>query len=372
MLFSTGMSFAFWASSVDGNEEGNNSTVSTGLWYQGTPIYTTQEFIAVITQDGNTGTYTLARDINFNNITPAEWTQTKDVRFMGTFDGNGFSIQNVNLTGYRGIFGVLDSATIKNLTLDGVSINYNTGDTYTSGILAGRLQGTNNLIENIRVLNSSVSNTTWFSGGLIGYAAPLSGTGTATFNNIKVQNTSISGSNATNTYGNGGIIGTASAMTMTMNDIYVEATITSSTANSVGGIVGATLTGTTININRAVIYASERFRALANDTNVYVGGIVGRNQGTMSATDVMLSGQLDAYVTNNTASNWTTRVGVLRGIGNNLTFTNVRSSQITLYRNATNPAVLVNSSTLYNKMSGQKPTYSTTVYIASRNTLTTT
>jgi hypothetical protein len=371
MLFSTGMSFAYWASSLSGNSNVGDGTLTLGDWYDGIPIFTTDEFIEVITTPNNANTYVLARDLDFQNVTPPEWTQTKDIIFLGSLDGNGKTISNVSLTDYRGIFGVLQGATIRNLTLDGITINYTLADNYTVGILAGRMQGTGNVIENIRIRNSSVTNTI-LAGGVIGFASPLSGTGTATMSNIKIQNTAITGAFANAAYGTGGVIGTVNAFNITMSDIYVEATITSNAISSVGGIIGASLAGSTISVSRAVVFANERFRAWSNDANVFVGGVIGRNQGSISITDFMLTGQIDGYVINPTQNSYTMRAGVTVGVGNAPTSqSNIRSAQITLYRRANNPAVLVNSQTLYNKMTGQKPTYSTTVYIVSRsNTMT--
>jgi hypothetical protein len=368
MLFSTGMSFAYWASHIAGNQNTGNGELSLGDWYDGIPIFTTEEFINVITTPNNANTYVLARDLDFQNVTPPEWTQTKDIVFQGSLDGNDKTISNVSLTDYRGIFGILDGATIRNLTLDSITINYTLSDNYTVGILAGRMQGTGNVIDNIRIRNSSVTNTI-LAGGVIGFASPTSGTGTATMSNIKVQNTSITGAFANATYGTGGIIGTVNAFNISLSDIYVEATITSNAISSVGGIIGASLAGSTISVSRAVVFASDRFRAWSSDANVFVAGVIGRNQGSISISDFMLTGQLDGFVTNPNNNNYTMRAAVTVGVGNAPTSqTNVRSSQITLYRRANNPAVLINSQTLYEKMTGQKPAYSTTVYIQSRST----
>jgi len=368
MLFSMGMSFAYWASGISGNQNVGDGTLTLGDWYDGTPIFTTDEFIQVITTPNNSNTYVLARDLDFQNITPPEWTQTKDIIFLGSLDGNGKTISNVNLTDYRGIFGILQGATIRNLTLDGITINYTLADNYTVGILAGRMQGTGNVIENIRIRNSSVTNTI-LAGGVIGFASPTSGTGTATMSNIKVQNTAITGAFANAAYGSGGVIGTVNAFNITMSDIYVEATIISNAISSVGGIIGASLAGSTISVSRAVVFANERFRAWSSDTNVFVGGVIGRNQGSISITDFMLTGQIDGFVTNPNNTSYTMRAGVTVGVGNAPTSqSNIRSAQIRLYRRANNPSVLVNSATLYNKMTGQKPTYSTSVYIVSRST----
>jgi hypothetical protein len=68
MLFSTGMSFAYWASSLSGNQNVGDGTLTLGDWYDGIPIFTTDEFIQVITTPNNTNTYVLARDLIFKML----------------------------------------------------------------------------------------------------------------------------------------------------------------------------------------------------------------------------------------------------------------------------------------------------------------
>jgi hypothetical protein len=370
MLFSTGMSFAYWASSISGNQNVGDGALTIGDWYDNIPVFTTDEFIQVITTPNNTNSYILVNNLDFQNVTPSSWTQTKTVVFQGSFNGNGKTISNVSLSNYTGIFGIIQGATITNLTLNNITINYTVADTAHVGLLAGRMQGTNNSIENIRVINSSITSTTVVAGGLIGFASPVSGTGTASLSNIKVQNTTITGAFANNTYGTGGVVGTVDQFNMTMSDIYVEATVNSNAISSVGGIIGATLTGSTVSISRAVIFSNTQFRADASDTSVFAAGTVGRNQGAVSLTDLMFTGLLHGFVNNpNNQNTYTTRTAVTVGSGNvPSSQTNVRSAQITLFRRTQNPSILVDSQTLYDKMLGQKPAYSTTVYIVSRST----
>ncbi|HRX44775.1 MAG TPA: hypothetical protein P5091_01915, partial [Acholeplasmataceae bacterium] len=116
MLFSFGMSFAYWASSVEGNTSSNDSTIGLGVWYDGTPIYTAEEFIDVVTTTQNTGTYVIAKDIDFQNTSYPSWINNDEIVFSGSLDGNNKVLSNISATNLRGIFGVLDGATIKNLT----------------------------------------------------------------------------------------------------------------------------------------------------------------------------------------------------------------------------------------------------------------
>ncbi len=110
------------------------------------------------------------------------------VPFKGTFDGNGYTIKNIfqgmwdalgmPVTLYKdgdrkityenfvrlGVFGVVEDATIKNLTVDNISFNT---ECVTGGV-AGQANGSF-VFEDITVKNSVVgSSAGWRAGGLIG------------------------------------------------------------------------------------------------------------------------------------------------------------------------------------------------------------
>ena len=115
----------------------------------------------------------LTQDIDLGGM---EWTPIGDYRFSanrfcGTFDGQGHTISNFQITkktgkddsnkSSYGFFGNVEG-TIKNLTVANATVN---SYAYT-GALAGRLNS--GLIENCHVVNSKVSNTYWQGGILIG------------------------------------------------------------------------------------------------------------------------------------------------------------------------------------------------------------
>lgn len=102
--------------------------------------------------------YKLTTDIDLNND---DWTPiglTKDKGFQGTFDGDGHVVRNFKITasqnGYVGLFGAVDSQTIKNLGVENATIDItdNTKQVY-AGAMIGRGGGT---VENCYVKNSSV------------------------------------------------------------------------------------------------------------------------------------------------------------------------------------------------------------------------
>ncbi len=111
-------------------------------------------------------TVTLTADIDLTGI---EWAipigASAQTPFQGTFNGNTYSISNLTVTRYSdsyGLFGVLNTATVKSLTLSGTL----SAAGYT-GALAGQAFGSN--FEAVTV-NATVTGSGQNTGGLIGYA----------------------------------------------------------------------------------------------------------------------------------------------------------------------------------------------------------
>jgi hypothetical protein len=299
------ITFAYWASSVSGDIDTSNGEVGIGDWLTGNQIWSTDDFIEMITTDNNTETYTLAIDLDFNNITPATWTQTKDITFQGSFDAGNHTISNVDLDDYRGIFGILDGATVKNIVFDNINIDYTTNDSYTTGILAGRMKGTNNVIENITITNSSMINDDVLAGGLIGYLSPDSGTGSATIKDINISNTTVSGGFSNTSYGNGGLVSTVNNFDLTLENINVSADVTSTSDSNVGGLFGSVIGTSVLDIDGANI-SDSNLTISGTGTTLGAGGAIGllQNTGhslsniTVSQTEISsasLSGGLIGY-----------------------------------------------------------------------------
>ncbi len=222
-------------------------------------IYTAEQ-LARVAYDVNNGinsyegkTLTLANNIDLSG---KYWVPigTKDNPFMGTFDGNGKSIQylsiNQNSTTdstyleYAGLFGVIKNAEIKKLS-----------------ILGGEIVGN-------------------VAGGLVGYSID------GTISNIFNRNSAIGGSYA------GGIVGKMSGGSLSncSNDAEVSLYTTTALDVYVGGIVGfvenATLQGDEDNKN----INSGKINVALNNTsyvvenklvNLYAGGIAGKSKNTV-------------------------------------------------------------------------------------------
>ena len=151
---------------------------------------------------------------------------SKDGTFEGTFDGNGKVISNLYQNGWDlgyqwgaygsyGLFGNLNDATIKNLTIAGAESLIEGGDV----------------------------------GGVCGSA-----TGTCVFENITIEDSDF----ATYNNGNGGIIGWSGAGNYTFKNITIAEDVTlaglwGSFDSSIGGIVGQAEPGATYNFENVEI-----------------------------------------------------------------------------------------------------------------------
>ena len=135
----------------------------------------------------------------------------KDVPFCGVFDGQKNSIKNLHQNtwdldnGYYygdlglGLFGKVDDAEIKNLTMDGANLS---GESAICGAVASCAYG-DTTFENITVKNSKIADYQYYAGGVVGWAS-----GDHKYINVKVDASTIVGSQWGDfNNANGGIIG---------------------------------------------------------------------------------------------------------------------------------------------------------------------
>lgn len=150
--------------------------------------------------------------------------------FTGTFDGQGHTIKNLNQNtwaldnGYYygdlglGLFGMLEDATVKNLTIDGASIS---GESAICGIISGTAYG-DCTFDNITVKNSKANDYQYYAGGIVGWAS-----GNHVYKNINIDASTTIGSQWGD-FGNcnGGIIGgSGSDATILLKDCTVACRI---------------------------------------------------------------------------------------------------------------------------------------------------
>ncbi len=140
------------------------------------------------------GNYILMKDID---MTDEEWTLSSTT-FSGILDGNNYTISNINIESnytYVGMFGYINSGTVKNLIIDNISVT-STNNKYI-GALAGYIKESN--ITNVQIKDTKIIGK-GIIGGLVGY------NDSSTMDNI--QTTGLTDIMATVSITNiGGIIG---------------------------------------------------------------------------------------------------------------------------------------------------------------------
>jgi hypothetical protein len=147
-----GISFAFWASSIQGDTDTGVGTLSIGSWnmipegYIGVSQDGLGELITLneigFGNNSLSGNYILVSNINWNNgaFTPIGGANGI---FSGTFLGNGYVISNINITtsqAYVGLF-ARNSGTISGVSLTGLTLNVATAVNTFAGGIAGENTG---------------------------------------------------------------------------------------------------------------------------------------------------------------------------------------------------------------------------------------
>jgi len=214
--------------------------------------------------------------------------------FSGTIDGQGHTISNLTSSGtgagaapdYRGVFGITNNATIKNLTINNANITGGSG----LGALVGLASG-NTTIENCHAknstVNSNVGGTRLSTGGLIGEI------NFERNNVVRILGCSAAGTAVTSNldYGTvGGLIGNIrSAAINTSNpisnmnaDILVNGcSVSGGSVNAyryyVGGMIGQVLTQATGGNTIKITDCTTDIPVQTSQSNgYYVGGIFGQ------------------------------------------------------------------------------------------------
>lgn len=216
-----------------------------------------------------------------NAFTPIGNSSTK---FAGTLQGNNCTINGLTVSGqYSGLFGYLNNATIKDLTVNVT----NTSDATSVAGISGVVNGTTT-INNCKVTGSVKG--THQVGGLVGFAQDCTLNITGCTNSATIETTNQDSDKSRTSAG--GIVGYVNAAATvniigTKNDGAVKTS--SGRANSgVGGIVG--FSNGTVNIEGCSNTANGAITGKAG-----VGGIVGYtkngsitksfNQGTITSND---------------------------------------------------------------------------------------
>jgi hypothetical protein len=243
-------------------------------------ITTAEEFLDM--SSNRTGDYILSNDIDFTGV-DFEIPFPSGKNFSGTFDGQGYTLSNITLTDietYTGVFGYISSGEITNLNLDQIVIGTEEAplETTTStrvGFVAGYVSSNSGLISDVHVTNSSMhfsseSKITTYVGGIIGEMRGELVNVSATDISINVVESSYADTKI------GGIVGL----------LYEDATLTEA---SVTGDINFDLSGTDFDDE--------------NDSYIYIGGVIGRNNATDNVdavTNIYSMADINADIAYNT------------------------------------------------------------------------
>lgn len=184
--------------------------------------------------------------------------------FNGVYDGDGHTltglfVDQTAVGAYKGLFGLLDGATVRNLTISGGTI---IGISSNYGVLAGSASG-GTLIVGVQIVNSSVSTTGGGNEYLGGVVGVIDG---ATIRDTHVSGLSIAIAGSSDHIG--GIVG-AMYRSAVIERSSADVSITGSGAD-VGGITGFAYNG-------GLITDSYARGSVMGSTSV--GGLLGRFYG---------------------------------------------------------------------------------------------
>ncbi|MBQ8831797.1 MAG: DUF4465 domain-containing protein [Oscillospiraceae bacterium] len=237
----------------------------------------------------------LMNDIDLSTVCGegvGSWTPIGDYSvnksYTGDFDGQGYTISNFymnetlvasdGMTYYRGFFGLVESATIKNLNL--------TGSITTNGRYIGALAGCVGYYSSgaATVENCHVDVDITFTGGPYTYG--FGGIAGQMRNGSTIKDCSYSGTLSGALYCIGGIVGTNFYGNNTVTGCKFNGTINAvgnadSDFNGAGGIVGLNDSDAELTIENCYSIGT-----ITSTGTVAVGGILGADNGTATISNV--------------------------------------------------------------------------------------
>ena len=300
-------------------------------------VCTTNQYTNIISNLSSS--FKLLKDLNFNSTAAPLIGIAVGSPFTGTFDGGSHTISNALVTGVTspqvlGLFNFIEGATIKNLTLSGLTASETSPSVSGTimGILAGEdLPGSSgSSISNITITNPTVtfSSTSYTAAGVGALLGISAGNGTQ-IQNVTVTGLSTSVGTLAGSSDVWGLIGQVSNATGTtsISSCSTSGTINASIANQVGGLIGSAIAGTSSTIqisgssSTANVYGSS-----------YVGGLIGianTNTGTLNVQNsYWLGGIVQSSNNNGTGGLIGEGSGNISGCYANGTVTSTNSSTI--------------------------------------------
>jgi hypothetical protein len=263
-------------------------------------ISTTDQFNTMLRIGGATigRRYYLQNDLDFTGVELPQLDSGHE--FMGVFNGNGFTLDNLTMNKARGgIFSAITNGIVRNFIVDNAYMNVDETATFPdpenpndvvmirvtddAGLIAANIRDWG-LIENISVRNSEMFTTSNYSGIFLGRVRR----GVAVLNNLSIVNTSIITTESMEYLA--GFVGGGDDLTeIHMNNIYanglrVEMAYVGAGGNAAAGqqVVGLLISRirSIVTINNVVIRNTELVAvhnvgliAGVEDFNVPIGGV---------------------------------------------------------------------------------------------------
>ena len=268
-------------------------------------VITTEAGLNKLATDVNNGTrysgkyFKLGASITVTDWTPIGQKKNENNKFAGTFDGNGQTVTinriksdlDPDFGGYAGFFGAVKGATIKNLTVDGTISGADvagivarmdggkvencvnkatvTGNRKAAGIVVITKDSGEATIQNCRN-HGTIKSTGDRAGGIVNLVQIATEV-------LNCKNYGAVTSEATATYGAGGIVAWTDCAAFTISGCVNTANVTAKGAAGgiVGGVGGDKTEDRTGTISGCKNSAGVEVVAGANNSNMDAGGIVG-------------------------------------------------------------------------------------------------
>lgn len=195
------------------------------------------------------GDYTLTSDIDLNSCSGQSAIGTAENPFTGTFDGDGHAVKGLNITAadstgtVAGLFGKIDGATVKNLTVEG---SVNTTATYVGGIVAYSVNSSSilNCTNRAAVANGAAKDSAYENNGTGGVVGRVlaEGASSTVYNTVLIENCRNEGT-VNGNFEVGGVIGLIGATSakpyghITVSGCMNSGNISASSGR-VGGVIG--------------------------------------------------------------------------------------------------------------------------------------
>ncbi|MGN1480273.1 MAG: hypothetical protein ACI4XH_10915, partial [Acutalibacteraceae bacterium] len=249
----------------------NAAELDAVSYYNGEGVYFVLTNDIIFTADD----FTFGGDY-YNGGLGFESIGTDSAPFVSEFDGNSHKIVGLNMSGdMGGLFGVIDSAKISNLTISDATV----ASKSVAGVLAAKATGS--VIDNVKIASSTVSadNAEGTAGAVVGYAL------SSRITNVAVNSTAVSAGAPQSQYplASASAIAARAENTVVSNaqvgsDVKVE-------SNGAAGGIFARVSSATVKDSAS--YADVSGTAAGSVAGVVNGGLVIKNAyagGTVSGT----------------------------------------------------------------------------------------